>query len=157
MTARRLVISLLSLLLVVGWPAGQAGTVEAAASNPVALSVVASPLSVSVWLSTRHVGVGEPLLAIVSVRNLGATRVTRVTYRLLVDARGLRPNGPLGALTTIGGHQVGSGAFHICPLVPGSYLVAAQATATGVDGTAFTGTSPAVLLVVTRASRLRCH
>jgi hypothetical protein len=154
---RRLGAAILSIALLCTLPTGPATATAVATSNHVGVSVVPEPLTVSLALSARQVRVGEIVLAFETVHNAGRSRVLSVTYRLLVASLGLRVNARFGAPSAIPGGGQAIGVFSICTRATGSYLVEATATGVSPDGTAFSATSPAILLTVGAQGRSRCR
>lgn len=146
----------LVVLLAAGSAAAPA-TAGTGSAGGIGVTVIGNPLSVSLALGKAKVPVGESVIAVEGVRNTGPTQLSAVTYRLLLASAAFRVSGPIGAPGVIAGFRSGLAAFTICPLVAGSYLIQAIATARNAAGIQFTVVSPARLLVVEGGGRARCR
>jgi hypothetical protein len=133
------------------------GQIPAAATTPIPVRVVASPIQVTVKLSPSSIKVGGDATATETVTNLAATGLSSVRYSLLVDASGLKVSEPTGP-GSIGPRGQSTAKFSVCGLRAGSYLVQARVTATGPGGVAFVAVSPAQLLEVRSGGpKAICH
>jgi hypothetical protein len=126
----------------------QAGPTSAGGSGGVAGRVRASPISVSLALSTSTARVGDKVQAQASVANLTKAALTSVVVELRVDLAGLRIKPPNSQALSVKAGRTATGKWSVCGMVPGSYVIVARATVGGIAVD-----SPGHVLTVTPANR----
>lgn len=138
---------------------GAASPTMAASAGPrgsITATVAASPLSVTLRLSTTTAPVGRTFAAYVDVANVSGLRLSGLSYRFLADAAAFRVVGPIGGSGSLGPHGRATAAFLVCVRSPGGYVVQGWASATVPGGTAFEAVSPARVIVVRPKSHGTC-
>ena len=131
--------------LAVGTPGSAEGCAE---SIPV--SVIASPLTVTLSVLPAQIGRGRTARAVATVTNLGSRRVDHLTLALRSDQPRLGVAGPDPVrLSSLAPGARATGRWTVCGRVPASYVLVAQARGSLPSGATATAESEARTLAVT--------
>lgn len=136
-------------LLVASGPAGS----RAEEGGALTASVVASPLAVSLDLSSHEVRVGERLTATGRLANLGAASPLAVAVTLIAEPAGVSIAG--SSLRSAIVRPLGTKAvrWRLCAAAAGNYIIVARAVAIDSSGRTYTAESEAELLTVVADGR----
>jgi hypothetical protein len=142
---------LLLLLVLLGAalvPVDGAGADAGDRNGSVHATVRASPLDISLSLSSSSVQVGERLGAVSQVRNLGPDEIGEIELTLRTTPIGVGVLGRVSRSYSLSPRDARSDIWPLCALTEGGYVVMVSATVTAADGSSFTQDSNARLLTI---------
>jgi hypothetical protein len=140
-----LLLVMLSAALV---PVDGAGADAGDRNGSVQATVRASPLDISLSLSSSSVQVGERLGAVSQVRNLGPEGIREIELTLRTTPIGVGVLGRVSRSYALSPRDSRSDIWPLCALTEGGYVVMVSAKVTASDGSTFTQDSNARLLTV---------